>query len=91
VGGAGGVRICFIGKSVLAVRQNTLRGMQIVCGMLSMTIVQIALTCEREMPTAGRTAGASRGVRSTSLALGSRLSEEELHLVPLAGAVARRV
>jgi hypothetical protein len=30
--------------------------------MSSTTIVQIALTCEREMPTAGRTVGASRSV-----------------------------
>jgi hypothetical protein len=50
VGGAGGVCICFLGKSVLVVSQNTLRGMHIACGMLSTTIVQIALTCEREMP-----------------------------------------
>jgi hypothetical protein len=52
----------------LVVSQNSLRGN----GMLSTTIVQIALTCERKMPTAGRTAGASRGVwspESTSLAL----------------------
>ena len=63
VGGAGGVCICFIGKSVLVVSQKTLRGMDAVaCGMSSTTIVQIALTCEREMPTAGRTVGASRSV-----------------------------
>ena len=55
--------ICFIGKSVLVVSQKTLRGMDAVaCGMSSTTIVQIALTCEREMPTAGRTVGASRSV-----------------------------
>jgi hypothetical protein len=80
------VCICFIGKSVLVVSQKTLRGMDAVaCGMSSTTIVQTTLTCEREMATAGRTVGASRSVspRSTSLALGSRLSEEELHLVPV--------
>jgi hypothetical protein len=43
VGGAGGVCICFfIGKSDLAVSQNTLRGMHFACGMLSTTIIQIA-------------------------------------------------
>jgi hypothetical protein len=35
--------ICFIGKSVLVVSQETLRGMDAVaCGISSTTIVQIA-------------------------------------------------
>jgi hypothetical protein len=33
VGGAGGVRICFISKSDMVVSQNTLRGMHIACGI----------------------------------------------------------
>jgi hypothetical protein len=61
VGGAGGVCNCFIVKIALVVSQSILRGMHLARGMLGMTIVQIALTCERAMPTAGRTAAASRG------------------------------
>jgi hypothetical protein len=39
VGGSGGVCTCFIGKSDLAVSQNTLREMHVACGMLSTMIV----------------------------------------------------
>jgi hypothetical protein len=73
VGGAGGVCICFVGKSDLVVSQNTLGGMHFSCGMLSTTIVQIPLTGLRARDADGgsyrrRVAGFLPW--STSLALG---------------------
>ena len=91
MGGAGGVCICFIGKSVLVVSQKTLRGMDAVaCSMSSTTIVQKHNDRSDRLDLRARDADgglyrrrvAERLPRSTSLALGSRLREEELHLVP---------
>jgi hypothetical protein len=50
------VRDLFVSQNTLEINLRT--RMHFACEMLSTTILQIALTCEREMPTAARTAGA---------------------------------